>query len=708
MEAVECGAACLGSVLGYHGRHVPLSELREACGVSRDGSNAANVVQAARRYGLKAKGLSTDLQDVRSLPPPFIVFWNFNHFIVVEGFQEDRVRVNDPALGRHAIALAEFDRGFTGVVLHMEPGPEFRASGAPPSTLRALRARLTGEAPDLARCIAAGFLLVAPGVTLPLLTRLFVDDVLIHGRQEWVRPLLLAMVVMGLLQVVLGALQLTYLRALRARLAVRLTSAFVGQVLRLPVGFFAQRFAGEISSRVALNQGVAEMLSGRLAAAAIDVAMLVFYAGVMLVCDVPLTLIALLLSLFNVAALHALARRRVESSLKLRHDVGRVAGVAIGGLQGIETLKASALESGFFARWAGHYAQAAGARQELGLATGRLGVVPGLLAALGTAVVLVAGGLRVMGGQMSLGMLVAFQGLLLMFQRPVATLVGLGGQLQTLQGDLNRLDDVLVYPADPETQEPAVPTEAQAPQRLTGRLELRDVTFGYSRVSPPLIERFSLLVEPGQRVALLGGSGSGKSTVARLACGLYQPWEGQVLVDGRRRAEIPRATLAASIALVDQDIVIFGGTVRQNLTLWDETVPQAWLDQACRDAEIEELIRSLPGGYGAELLEGAANLSGGQRQRLELARALVGSPALLVLDEATSALDADTEQRVDANLRRRGCAMLIVAHRLSTVRDADEIIVLDRGRVAERGRHADLWNRAGEYRRLLEYGEGAS
>jgi len=707
MEAVECGAACLGIVLGYHGRHVALSELREACGVSRDGSNAANVVQAARRYGLKAKGLSTDLEDVRRLPPPFIVFWNFNHFVVVEGFTDRGARVNDPALGRYALTLEEFDRGFTGVVLHMEPGPEFQRAGAPPSTWRALGARLAGEGPDLARCIAAGFLLVAPGVALPLLTQLFVDDVLVQGRDEWLRPLLLAMAVMGALQVALGALQLGYLRALRARLAVRLTGGFVGQVLRLPVGFFAQRFAGEISSRVALNHGVAEALSGRLAAAAIDVAMLAFYGAVMLACDVPLTLIALVLSLFNVVALHALARRRVESSLKLRHDIGRVAGVAIGGLQGIETLKASALESGFFARWAGHYAQATSARQELGLATTRLGVVPGLLAGLGTAVVLVVGGLRVIGGEMSLGMLVAFQGLLQMFQRPVATLVGLGGQLQTLQGDLNRLDDVLAYPADPETHEQTVHPQAPV-SRLAGRLELRDVTFGYSRVGPPLIEGFSLVIEPGQRVALLGGSGSGKSTVARLVCGLYQPWDGGVLLDGRPRGTIGRRTLAASVALVDQDIVIFGGTVRQNLTLWDETIPQSALDAACRDAEIEELVRSLPGGYEAELLEGAANLSGGQRQRLELARALVGSPALLVLDEATSALDADTEQRVDANLRRRGCSMLIVAHRLSTVRDADEIIVLDRGRVAERGRHAELWNRGGEYRRLLEYGEGAA
>jgi ATP-binding cassette subfamily C protein len=708
MEAVECGAASLGIILGYHGRVVPLSELREACGVSRDGSNAANVVKAARRYGLKAKGLSTSLADVQKLKPPFVVFWNFNHFLVVEGFHDGRVRLNDPASGRRGVSLAEFDEAFTGVVLIMEPGPEFRRGGREPSTLRALATRIRGSGRDLAFCVIAGFLLVAPGLSVPMLTQLFIDQVLIDGRRDWLRPLLLGLAFMAVLQVLLHVLQLRYLRELRTKLAIKLSGAFVWHVLRLPVGFFAQRFAGEISSRVALNNGIADAVSGQLATAIIDALMLIFYAAVMFVYDFELTVIGVLFAFGNVLALRWIARRRVDANMRLRQEVGKVSGVSIAGLQSMETLKASALESSFFARWAGYYTKATTARQELGVANQSIGVLPGLLAAMTTLLILVIGGLKVMNGELSIGRLVAFQSLMIIFQRPVATLIGLGGRLQTLQGDVKRVDDVLLHDVDPEYRESEPPSREEEVPRLRGRVELKGVTFGYSQVAPPLIESFDLLIEPGQRVALVGGSGSGKSTVAKLICGLYQPWEGAVLVDDAPRSRIPRGVLANSLALVDQEILFFAGTVRENLTLWDPTVPQERLEQACRDAEIHDVVLSLPGGYDAELLEGASNLSGGQRQRLEIARALVNRPSILVLDEATSALDADTEFRIDHNLRRRGCSALVVAHRLSTIRDSEEIIVLRRGKVAQRGRHDDLWAAEGEYRRLIRSEEGAS
>jgi len=705
MEAVECGAASLGIVLGYHGKVVPLSELREACGVSRDGSNAANVVKAARRYGLKAKGLSTRLADVPKLKPPFVVFWNFNHFLVVEGIRGDRVRLNDPASGRRGVSLDEFDEAFTGVVLHMEPGPEFTRGGREPSTLRALAARISGSGRDLAFCVAAGFLLVAPGLSLPMLTQLFIDQVLIDGRQEWLRPLLLGLAFMAILQFGLRMLQLRYLRELRTKLAIKLSGSFVWHVLRLPVGFFAQRFAGEISSRVSLNQGIADAVSGQLATAIIDAMMVVFYAAVMFAYDAQLTAVGIFFAFGNVIALRWIARRRVDANMRLRQEVGKVSGVSIAGLQSMETLKASALESSFFARWAGYYAKATAARQELGVANQSIGILPGLLSALTTLVILVLGGMKVMEGDLSIGRLVAFQSLMIIFQRPVATLVGLGGRLQTLQGDVRRVDDVLSHDVDPECRERG--GDGDSAPRLHGRVELKRVTFGYSRVADPLIREFDLLIEPGQRVALVGGSGSGKSTVAKLVCGLYRPWEGEVLLDGSARDRRPRKVLANSLSLVDQDILFFAGSVRDNLTLWDPTVPQERLDQACRDAEIHEVVLSLPGGYDAELLEGASNLSGGQRQRLEIARALVNRPSILVLDEATSALDADTEYRIDRNLRRRGCSTLVVAHRLSTIRDAEEIIVLRRGEVVQRGRHEDLWEVEGDYQRLIRSEGGA-
>jgi ATP-binding cassette subfamily C protein len=703
MEAVECGAASLGIILGYHGRIVPLSELREECGVSRDGSNAANVVKAARRYGLKAKGLSTDLEDVRQLEAPFIVFWNFNHFLVVEGFREDRVYLNDPACGRRTVTFREFDEAFTGVVLYMQPGPQFEKKGKKPSAYLALRNRIRGSVGDLMFCLVAGLLLVAPGLAVPMLTQLFVDRVLIEGRGDWLRPVLVGLGALAALRIVLETLQLRYLRVLRTKLAVKLSGSFLWHVLRLPVGFFAQRFAGEISSRLALNHDVADALSGRLATAIIDCMMLLFYVAVMSYYDMTLTGIGVLFALGNVVALRWIARRRIDANLRLRQELGKVSGVSIAGLQSIETLKGSAMESAFFARWAGYYTKATTAQQELGVANQTLGVLPVALASLTTMLILVVGGWRVIEGHLTIGMLIAFQGLMWSFQRPLSTMVQLGSQLQTLQGDLMRLDDVLRHAVDPGTARPSGSGLSKgAGARLSGRLELRDVTFGYSRVAPPLLEKFNLVIEPGQRVAIVGASGSGKSTVAKLVCGLYEPWEGDILLDGRPRNSIPREVLANSLSMVDQDILFFAGTIRDNLTLWDDSVPPSDLEAACRDALILHVVLSMENGYEAELLEGAANLSGGQRQRLEIARSLVNNPALLVLDEATSALDAETEFRIDRNLRKRGCSTLVVAHRLSTIRDSDEIIVLRKGQVVQRGRHEELWGSDGEYRRLIE------
>ena len=705
MEAVECGAASLGIILAHYGRIVPLSELREECGVSRDGSNASNVVKASRRYGLRAKGLSTGLEDVQKLSAPFIVFWNFNHFLVVEGFHEGRAYINDPASGRRSIPLQEFDEAFTGVVLFMEPGPEFEKGGHAPSVVLALRDRIRGMGRDLAFCVVAGFLLVAPGLAVPVFTQVFVDTILVKGRQDWLRPLLLGMAFMAVLRILLRLLQLRYLRELRMKLAVKLSGGFLWHVLRLPVGFFAQRYAGEISSRVALNNGIADTLSGQLAMAIIDCLMLVFYVMVMLFYDLYLTIIGVACALGNVLALRWIARRRVDANMRLRQELGKVAGSSIAGLQSIETLKASALESSFFTRWAGYYTKATTAQQDLGMTNQSLGVLPGLLSALTAMLILVVGGWRVIEGGMSIGMLIAFQSLMAIFQRPVGTLVQLGGTLQTLQGDMKRVDDVLLHPLDVETTDgrSVAPTNGDG-WRLDGKLELRDVTFGYSRVAAPLIEGFNLTIRPGQRVALVGGSGSGKSTVAKLVCGLYEPWEGEILFDDQPRKTLSRRVLANSLSLVDQEILFFSGTVRDNLTLWDGTVPRVHLDRACRDAAIHDVVLSMPGGYEADLLEGASNLSGGQRQRLEIARALVNLPSILVLDEATSALDAETEYRIDHNLRKRGCSTLVVAHRLSTIRDSEEIIVLSKGKVVQRGRHEELWEQEGEYRRLIRSG----
>jgi len=703
MEAVECGAAALAIVLAHYGRWVPLEELRVACGVSRDGSKASNMVKAARTYGLEAKGFKREPQSLRTIRPPMILHWNFNHFVVLEGIRKGRVYLNDPGTGPRTVTEEELDQAFTGVVLAFQPGPDFAKRGDSPRLIPALKSRLAGTRAALVMVLLAGLALAIPGMVVPVFSKVFLDSVLLEGRHEWLPPLLL---VMGFAAVLLGALtwlQQSYLLRLETRMAVGGSSRFLWHVLRLPSEFFTQRYAGDISSRVAINDGVAQLLSRDLATNALGALMIVFFAVLLFQYDAVLTLVGITVVSLNVAALKYVSRRRVDGNRRLAQDQGKLLGTAIGGLQTIETLKATGGESDLFSRWAGFQAKVVNGRQELERYTQLLDAVPALLSAINSALILGIGGVRVMNGGLSVGGLVAYQLLMTAFVGPITRLVSLGGRLQTVEGDMNRLDDVLRYRIDPSVAgglDDEMPAEG-APVKLAGSLELRHVSFGYSRLDPPLIDGLTLTLKPGSRVALVGGSGSGKSTIARLVTGLYQPWEGEILFDGRSRAAIPSAVMVGSLATVDQNIFLFEGTVRENLTLWDSTVPLPEVVAAARDACIHEDVAARPGGYESPVEEGGANWSGGQRQRLEIARALVGRPSLLILDEATSALDPTTESLIDESLRRRGCTCLLVAHRLSTIRDADEILVLDRGKVVQRGTHDELRAVDGPYSRLI-------
>jgi ATP-binding cassette, subfamily C, bacterial len=700
MEAVECGAAALGSILAYHGRIVPLADLRRDCGVSRDGSKASNMVKAAKMYGLEAKGFKKELAQLAELKPPYIVFWHFNHFIVVDGLRADRAYINDPGSGPRQITAEEFDEGYTGVVLTFEPGTDFQKKGSKPSMTAALWKRLKGSSGALTYCMVTGLFLTLIGLVIPVFSQIFVDEILVQGRRAWLFPLLWSMGLAAVLQAAITLLRLRYLRKLKVKLNVGMSSRFLWHILRLPMSFYAQRYAGEISNRAHLNDFVADILSGKLATTAIDTVMVFFYAAIMLQYDWVLTLMIVGFAIINVIILQKISRQRIDANQRLMLEQGKAVGVSIAALQSIETLKASALESDFFSRWSGYYTKALNSQQTLESTNQIFSVLPILLSALSSAGLLVVGGLRVMDGHLSIGMLIAFQGLMLGFQQPVNNLVSFATTLQELEGDLTRLDDVLDNPVDSlaATKDQAL---SYPSAKLQGQVDIRQLTFGYSRLAPPLITDFNLSIKPGQRVALVGGSGSGKSTVAKLVSGLYQPWSGEILFDGQVRSTIPHNILTNSISMVEQEIALFGGTIRDNLTLWDTTIPQKQLKSACSDAAINDTILALAGGYDSQLSEGGVNLSGGQRQRLEIARALVNNPAILIMDEATSALDAETEQLIDGHLRRRGCTCIIVAHRLSTIRDCDEIVVFDRGKVVQRGTHQDLWSVPGAYAKLI-------
>ena len=701
MEAVECGAASLAMILASHGRYVPLEELRSVCGVSRDGVKASNIVKAARMYGMDAKGFRKEIAQLHEMPLPMIVFWNFNHFLVVEGFQQDKVFINDPALGPRELTPAEFDEGFTGVVLTFELGEDFRASGRKPSLTGALARRLSKSKLALLYIVLISLALIIPGLAIPVFTQIFVDNVLVRG-QGWLLGLIVGLGITGIFRAILLWLQQYYLLRLETKLALVSSSQFFWHVLHLPIEFFAQRFSGEISSRVQINDRVAQLLSGELATAILNIILVVFYVVVLLLYDPLLTAIGVIIAFVNILALRYIARRRIDANQRLLQERGKMIGTAMNGLQTIETIKATGSENDLFARLAGYHAKALNAEQQFKLLSQVFSVVPPFLTMLNTTAILAIGGLRVMNGDLTVGALVAFQALMLSFITPFNEIVNLGGRFQEVEGDMNRLDDVLRYQTDSRLEnDTAELTDDITIGKLIGRVELRDITFGYSRLSPPLIKDFNLKIAPGARVALVGGSGSGKSTVVRLIAGLYDVWEGEIRFDDMLRDEIPRPIINNSLGMVDQDIFMFEGTVHENLTLWDPTIPEYDIIQATKDAVIHADISERAGGYDHLVEEDGRNFSGGQRQRLEIARALVGNPSILILDEATSALDPVTEKMIDDHLRRRGCTCIIVAHRLSTIRDCDEILVMEQGRVVQRGIHEQLIEEEGPYADLI-------
>ena len=708
MHATECGAACLGSVLAYFGRWAPFIELREKCGVSRDGSTAGGIYRAARHYGLECTGLQMRAQRLRGLRLPLILFWEFNHFLILEGFDRDHFFLNDPATGRRKLTGEDFERGYSGIALQFQPGPKFQPGGARLGLLDRLPVWLRGAGDALAYAAASGVLLAMVAVVSPILVGVFVDRVL--GANEPWGPVLAGLLAgVGALAFGLTWLKGRWLGRLAIRVSIVAANRCLSRLLRLPVQYFSHRLVGELTARIFSIDKIARGLSDQLLAVLIEIAISAASLAVMLVYEPTLALVVLGLAVLNGAVVHLIARVRTDESHMLRREQGLFLGVGTLMLNQTDLLRMTAAEDSSFARWSGHQARELAARQRFAEISHLGTSLPGLFLLLSSAAVLTVGAIRVMDGEMTLGALVTFYLLAALFLDPVGRFVELAHERQALATDMRRLDDITDAPEDPVLTRRARETGSIATLggrlRLAGQVELRGVTFGYTPGRPPLIKDLDLVIKPGQRVAVVGPSGSGKSTLSRLVAGIYQPWSGEILFDGRPRYEIPEEVLSRSLSMVDQEVVLFSATVRENLTLWNPAVPDDNVVAAARDARIHDEILSRPHGYGTEVDENGGNFSGGQRQRLEIARALVGNPTLLILDEATSALDAATEEYVDDALRRRGISCLIVAHRLSTVRDCDEIIVLEKGLEAQRGTHDELIaDTEGAYSRLVRAG----
>jgi NHLM bacteriocin system ABC transporter peptidase/ATP-binding protein len=698
MEVTECGAVALAIVLGYYGRFVPLEALRVECGVSRDGSQAVNLLKAARRQGMIAKGAMIENIDLlRQIDLPCIVFWEFDHFVVVEGIRRGRYFINDPATGPRSVAQEEFDRSFTGVALLIEPGPGFQKLGAPPSLLAPLRERLEGSVAPFLFVVLATMALTIPGILVAGLSKVFVDSVLIQEVGHWAFWLIFGLVLTALMRGLLTWLQETAILRLQAKVSLTHSARFFWHILHLPVSFFQQRYAGDIAERVDANDRIAQLLADEATSSIVGIFASLLYAAVILLLQWQIGVLAIAVASLNAWIFFLFARGIADKSRVLLQQQGLLAGIEANGLKSMESLKATASENGFFMRWAGLHAMTINSQQQIELYSSGLEVVASLLNGLATAILFGYGGYLIMQGEISVGTLVALQSLLISFLAPVTTLLGLGQETQEIRGDLMRLADGLAQPLDP-----CLTRERAADEARTGVLDsvdFTDVTFGYSPLEPPVVEQVSFSLRPGKRIALVGATGCGKSTLARLICRFHLPWSGRVSLGGRPIGEIHPADLARDLAFVDQDIHLFQGTAADNLTLWNPKVSLTQMQRAIADACIDDVIAAR-GGLLCPVEEGGLNFSGGERQRLEIARALVADPTIMILDEATASLDPLLEHEIYTNIKRRNCAVLIIAHRLSAIRDADEIILLEGGNIAARGTHDHLLETSHTYCRL--------
>ena len=701
MEALECGAASLTMVLAYYDKWIPLEQVRADCGVSRDGSNAKNVLRAARSYGLTAKGYRMEPEALKKEAMfPCIIHWNFNHFLVLCGFKGDKAVLNDPAQGHYTVPMEVFDRSFTGICLMFEPGETFQPGGKPKSVAAFAAQRMKGAGEAVAFTVITTVIASLMGIIQPGFSRVFLDRLLTGVNTAWVTPFLWALAGLSLVQIIIALIQAIYSARINGKIAAVGSTTFMWKILQLPMEFFSQRMAGDIQQRKGTNASIASSLVSTFAPLIIQAAMMVFYLVVMLRYSVMLTLIGVASIVINTAVSRYISAKRVNITRVQMRDAGKLSGTTVAGIEMIETIKASGAENGFFEKWAGYQASVCLQETKFAKLNQYIGLIPQIVATLTNTAVTILGVYLVMQGRFTIGMVMAFQGFLGSFMAPAQQLISAGQQLQEMRTEMERVEDVMQYPSDVVyDSKPADADETYA--KLSGAIEMKNVTFGYSRLAEPLIRDFNLTLKPGSRVAFVGTSGCGKSTLSKLISGLYQPWSGEILFDGKPMTQIDRSVFTGSLAVVDQDIILFEDTIANNIKMWDNSIEDFEMIMAARDAQLHEDIMQRDGGYQYRLTEGGKDFSGGQRQRMEIARVLAQDPTIIILDEATSALDARTEYNVVKSIKDRGITCIVVAHRLSTIRDCDEIIVMDHGNVVERGTHEELYALGGFYTQLV-------
>ncbi len=700
MEATECGAASLSMIFGYFGKFLPLEQMRIETGVSRDGCNAGNMMRAAKRFGLACRGFRKEPEALREIQTPCIIHWNFNHFVVFEGFKGKYAYLNDPALGRRRLTFEELDEGFTGVVLTFALTDAFQKEKKKSTAWSMIGQRLAGQYSVLFKLFYIGLLLVFPGLVMPVLSQIFIDDVLIGGYTDWLTKILVFMGCLIVLQFGLHYYRDLILQKLCSKLSLTSGRKFLAHMLRLPMSFFDQRYAGDLVSRMQNNTEVCAFLSGDLAETVLNILVAVFYLVILLFYSPLMTLIGLCNVAVCIGVMLLSKRYIADASVKQQMSGGKLYGAVCSGLGITDTLKASGAENEYTSRVLGYQVKNANLQQEQTRFQRIISAVPGATGNITDVLHLLVGGILVINGNMSLGMLTAFCSLFDSFIEPVNALVNFAQKIQTLKSSIERVEDVQKYPED--TCYESTVKESRLSTKLSGKIELQDISFGYSTLKPALVEHFDFQLRSGESIAFVGSSGCGKSTVSKMISGLYHPWGGVILLDDKPMDQIPKSRLNASIATVSQNITLFSGTVRENLTMWNDAILEEDMIQAAKDACIHDFIAGCPNGYDYILSENATNLSGGQRQRLEIARALATNPSILIMDEATSALDPIVEKQVMDNIKRRGCTCVIVAHRLSTIRDCTQIVVMKQGKIIQRGTHNSLLLEDGYYRRFIQ------